>query len=190
MGRFIDLTGKKFGRLMVIRRSLNNKWNKTAWLCKCECGTEKIILGKSLTSKIEPTKSCGCINAELCRSGIKSRKKFGFASMNYLFLKYRAFAKKHKRKFKLTKEQFFKITQQDCYYCGAKPTNIMKSMKKKIFYGDYIYNGLDRSNNEKGYTMNNVVPCCKHCNMAKNNRTVQKFKEWVKRIYDNMYGVS
>lgn len=58
MGKFIDLAGKKFGRLTVIKRIYNNK-NATYWLCKCECGKEKIIRGTSLTSN--NTKSCGCL---------------------------------------------------------------------------------------------------------------------------------
>jgi hypothetical protein len=37
MPKFIDLTGQKFGRLMVIKRA-PNKNNRTAWLCECECG--------------------------------------------------------------------------------------------------------------------------------------------------------
>lgn len=184
MPRFIDLTGRKFGRLIVIKRSLpNNKWNKTMWLCKCDCGTKKSILGKSLTCKTEPTKSCGCINAELCRSGVKSKKELGFANFNALFLKYKALARKHKRKFELTKKQFKEITQQDCYYCGGKPKNIMDT---KRFNGEYVYNGIDRIDNNKGYIIGNIVPCCFVCNVAKSNKTIKEFKNWIEKVYDNM----
>ena len=48
MGALIDLMGRTFGRLTVIKRAENDKWQKARWLCKCECGTEKIILGNSL----------------------------------------------------------------------------------------------------------------------------------------------
>lgn len=60
--RFIDLTGKKFGRLIVLKRA-ENKGTKTAWLCKCDCGNEKIVSGDKL--KTGNTKSCGCLNKEL-----------------------------------------------------------------------------------------------------------------------------
>ena len=40
MGKFIDLTGQKFGRLIVIERDNNtNKKRGTFWICKCDCGT-------------------------------------------------------------------------------------------------------------------------------------------------------
>ena len=45
MAYFNDLTGKTFGRLKVIARSKNNKWGDSQWVCKCDCGNIKIILG-------------------------------------------------------------------------------------------------------------------------------------------------
>lgn len=53
-----DLTGQKFGLLTVIKKVKNNKYGQPQWLCKCDCGNEKIILGSSLKSG--NTKSCGC----------------------------------------------------------------------------------------------------------------------------------
>ncbi len=57
-----DLTGKKFGRLLVIRRA-ENKRNRTAYWCKCDCGKECIAIGMELTRG--STKSCGCLKKEL-----------------------------------------------------------------------------------------------------------------------------
>ena len=39
MGKLINLLGQKFGRLTVIERLENNKYNNARWLCECECGT-------------------------------------------------------------------------------------------------------------------------------------------------------
>ena len=50
--------------------------------------------------------------------------------------------------------------------------------------GDFVYNGLDRVDNEKGYTIDNVVPCCKHCNYAKRNRSVEEFIDWIAQVYE------
>lgn len=60
MGKFIDLTGMTFGRLTVVERVENNKFNKTQWLCKCSCGNEKIICGEEL--KAGKQKTCGKCN--------------------------------------------------------------------------------------------------------------------------------
>lgn len=63
MGSFIDLTGKKFGRLTVLNRAENGRTaNKPVvrWKCICECGNRLITEGNSL--RRGRTKSCGCLN--------------------------------------------------------------------------------------------------------------------------------
>ena len=62
MGKLIDLTGQRFGRLTVIERVENDKQRRVRWLCQCECGNAVAILAKSLRSG--NTKSCGCISKE------------------------------------------------------------------------------------------------------------------------------
>ena len=63
MGRkCVDLTGMKFGRLTVIERAGSDKHRNALWLCKCECGNEKIIIGNNL--KKGNTMSCGCLASE------------------------------------------------------------------------------------------------------------------------------
>lgn len=60
MGRLIDLTGQKFGRLTVLERDLSRKG--VYWICRCDCGNIKSILGQHLKSK--HTQSCGCLQKE------------------------------------------------------------------------------------------------------------------------------
>lgn len=52
----IDLTGQRFGKLVVITRAESK--NGARWLCKCDCGIEKVIQGGHLRSG--STESCGC----------------------------------------------------------------------------------------------------------------------------------
>ena len=59
MAKIRDLTGQTFGKLTVVSFAGSNNRSKAMWLCKCECGNEKVIVGGSLTSG--STKSCGCI---------------------------------------------------------------------------------------------------------------------------------
>ena len=63
MPKKIDLTGVRFGRLIVIREA-GRKNGSVAWLCKCDCGREKVVRGSSLTRRKNPTVSCGCWNEE------------------------------------------------------------------------------------------------------------------------------
>lgn len=53
-----DLAGKKFGYWTVIEREENSKCGKVRWRCRCECGSERIIVAQSLKSG--NSKSCGC----------------------------------------------------------------------------------------------------------------------------------
>lgn len=58
MSKVVDLTGKRFGSLTVISQAKSSKSGRAMWLCRCDCGTEKIILGSSMIQG--KTKSCGC----------------------------------------------------------------------------------------------------------------------------------
>lgn len=67
MGRstLIDLTGQRFGRLVVLHRVENSPSGATRWLCRCDCGNEKITTTHLLRGG--HTKSCGCLHAEMIR---------------------------------------------------------------------------------------------------------------------------
>ena len=79
MGKFQDLTGMKFGRLIVVKRGENDKNNKAQWWCLCDCQLElpenerklKLIPAKSLKSGA--TQSCGCLHREMAS---KKNKKY------------------------------------------------------------------------------------------------------------------
>lgn len=53
-----DLTGLRFDKLIVIKRVENDKSGNRMWLCQCDCGAQKVIGGRHLTSG--RIKSCGC----------------------------------------------------------------------------------------------------------------------------------
>lgn len=58
MGKPIDITGKKFGKLTVLGVHHLGKRNTRYWLCKCECGKETVQISANLKSG--RIKSCGC----------------------------------------------------------------------------------------------------------------------------------
>ncbi len=61
-----------------------------------------------------------------------------------------------------------------------------KNKDKTLISDDFILvNGIDRINSNIGYIEGNIVPCCKHCNSAKNTMTESEFKEWIVRLYNN-----
>lgn len=59
--KFVDLTGQRFGRLVVEGRDHTRaKW--VYWICRCDCGKKKSVIGASLKSG--GTRSCGCLHDE------------------------------------------------------------------------------------------------------------------------------
>jgi len=62
MARIKDLTGQRFGRLVVLYDTGERKNRKVVWHCKCDCGSEVDVIGSDLTSGC--TTSCGCYNRE------------------------------------------------------------------------------------------------------------------------------
>src|SRR5262245_57111564 len=57
MGFVNDLTGQRFGKLVVLERAGSSKHSKATWLCICDCGSETIVVGNNLQNQ---TRSCGC----------------------------------------------------------------------------------------------------------------------------------
>jgi hypothetical protein len=64
MSRFKDLTGKVFGKLIVLKRYDKVGTKSCAmWLCKCSCGNKKVIASRSL--QYGSTRSCGCLQSSI-----------------------------------------------------------------------------------------------------------------------------
>lgn len=175
--RIVNLIGKRFGRLNVLKYIGCGKW-----LCKCSCGNTKTILGSDLTRKKitkddkTPTRSCGCLKIDLMR------KNYGEASFNRVYKRYKDGAKQRNVSFHLSKKFMREMTSSECFYCGRKPEQVIRDGS---YFGDYVFNGIDRIDNSKGYIKGNVVPCCKRCNIAKHILAVQSFKEMVVDVYNH-----
>jgi hypothetical protein len=146
----IDLLGQKFGRLEVIKFVGVDKNHTCLWLCRCDCGNEKIVEGSNLRNG--HTQSCNCLRYE--KVAEKKRFKFGESCLNSLYGRYKDSAKKRGLIFDLSKDIFKQLTKQDCFYCGKEPSQIVS---QKGFYGKYVYNGIDRVDNSLGYILDNVV---------------------------------
>lgn len=73
MGRpAIDLTGQRFGRLVVVERAENTKDQKAQWLCKCDCGKTLVVRSAALRRR-KGQKSCGCWTSEILAMRIRER---------------------------------------------------------------------------------------------------------------------
>ena len=113
------------------------------------------------------------------------RLPWGEGNFRQAYQSYKNNAKKESRVFELTREQFREITSQNCYYCNAVPANTYIRTGRKV-YGHYLYNGIDRVENEKGYTIENSVPCCSKCNRMKYTYALSEFLTYIKNIYEHL----
>lgn len=192
MPPMIDMMGKKFNKLLVIKQIKDN--DGIRYICQCDCGNiTKEIDGYKIRSG--HTKSCGCILKEMStdlanhmRKSIEHKFKdpiIGTAKKVF-FRRYKEIGDT------ITFEDFYDMSQKDCYYCGSKPNNKQncyintKSTQLRKDNGNFIYNGLDRVDNTKPHTLENCVPCCKTCNYAKRERTVEEFENWIDKVYENL----
>lgn len=72
MARYPDLTGRRFGRLTVIKVSGRDERKNVLWSCQCSCGGKTVVRSHSLLRG--NTKSCGCLKKDAAKRAIKGRK--------------------------------------------------------------------------------------------------------------------
>lgn len=169
-----DLTGRRFGRLMVKEIAGKDKYGDL-WRCICDCGNEKVVPRRHLNDGRYATHSCGCLALEARRirgKKIPHRRPPGEASRHVRFYNYARGARIRGLSFDLTEDEFAIITQQYCAYCGAEPAT---STNGKGYNGQYIYNGIDRIDNTKGYSIDNIRACCARCNYMKSSLPEEAF---------------
>ena len=87
MGKKLDLTGQRFGRLLVLCEC-GRQDNHILWKCRCDCGNECVVRGTYLTDG--RTASCGCYRRETTRRrstthGLKSTHKRLYGSIQRHF---------------------------------------------------------------------------------------------------------
>ena len=95
---------------------------------------------------------------------------------------YKKSAAKREYDFSLSIAKVKEIIFQPCVYCGSKGNNIYKKTK----HLNILYNGIDRLNSNLGYIEGNVVPCCKNCNIGKNDLPYNVWIEYLNRM-SNFY---
>lgn len=91
-------------------------------------------------------------------------------TLNGKYVSYRNSANQRKIDWNLTKEDFEKFWQLDCYYCGDKISTI----------------GIDRKNSSIGYEIENILPCCSNCNIIKMDSTYDEHINRIIKIYNNL----
>lgn len=175
MGRRIDISGLRHGRLVATKIHSQDKNKRFLWVCKCDCGGSKILrLSTFKTGKIT---SCGCE-----RIAHNRHNKRDFAILNLLYKS--TVCRRHKNmKFEndiISLTTFEDLVLSSCFYCGREPFVKINDKATKSFL---LVSGVDRINNNLGYVEGNVRSCCKDCNTAKASLTEQQFYNLINLIH-------
>lgn len=178
MGKRLNIAGKRFGKLFVIELcgSINGR---SFWSCVCDCGNYKKVRGSDLVN--QKSQSCGCLKNELDKPD-RNRQL-----LETLYSKMKRNAIRRGLEFSLKIGLFENLISQNCFYCDSTPKTIWRDeVNKKIISGSELrYNGLDRVDSDRGYTIDNVVPCCIICNRMKMDSDFYSFLDHIKQIYRN-----
>lgn len=170
MGKFVDLTGQRFEKLVVIRRAENTSYGHPQWLCQCDCGNQTIVLGAHLRSG--HTKSCGCMHK------IQAKK---MSQMNFRH------GMSHTRIHNIWMTMIQRTTNENCRCADRyikRGITICDDWKNSFesFYEWSMANGykddltIDRIDNDKGYYPEN----CRWVDSITqaNNTSTNKFLEY------------
>jgi hypothetical protein len=161
----IELVGYKS---VVTKGRTNNVKRHKLGKFQCECG--KYVIYPAYDVVRGNSSSCGCAKG-------KAATKPGSA-FRRLLNGYKQNARLRGLVWELTNEQFSSLTKGNCYYTGNPPGQKCKATSGEI----YLYNGIDRVDNNIGYTENNCVSCCKQVQYAKRALEQSEFINICKKV--------
>lgn len=127
-------------------------------------------------------------NSHLNQDNSKFKIAYSQSNFNALFGSYKRSAQDRGIEFNLSKDEFKLLTKQNCHYCGIEPSQKYDEKSGRYKNGYWIYNGVDRKQDNISYNIDNCVPCCKICNYAKQGLTDIEFIEHIKKIYIHSLG--
>lgn len=164
----IDLMGETFGRLFVMKEIGKTKDRSIIWECQCDCGKIKPVSSRDLRKK--RTQSCGCLKRESDnKQGLLRRLRPYENAFNRTF----EAAKSRDLEHTISYEWYLEIVNMDCHYCGMSIPWVPFCYEAGKTSTPYY---LDRKDNDKGYTVENCVPCCSRCNRGKMH--LYSYDEW------------
>lgn len=172
-----SLIGKRFNRLIVLERGNSTVRGSTQWMCRCDCGTDSVLIrGSDL--KNGHTQSCGCLHNEDLAN--RCALPGGQSAKNRVLAQYKQSARARNLEWGLSEDIFYRLVQRNCHYCGDAPSRIVQPSNK---YGNFVYNGIDRLDGDRGYVEDNCVTACRTCNTAKMTMTEEEFLQWIAKVY-------
>jgi hypothetical protein len=88
MAKKLDLLGKIFERLTVLRETEKRSQSSIVWLCRCVCGKEKLVSARCLVHGL--VRSCGCLSKEITVKHNKDRTRHGHSASRVVTSEYKS----------------------------------------------------------------------------------------------------
>lgn len=146
MGKIIDLTEQRFGRLTVIKRAGSNFYGTPLWLCQCDCGATSVVRGDKLRSGV--TKSCGCILRDRAKGAAPASGDSGVRL-------YRIWHAMKRRCYNTNYIRYNDYGGRGITVCAEWLHNFKAFQEWAISHGYRDDLTIDRIDNDKGYSPDN-----------------------------------
>lgn len=176
--KWLDIAGKVFGRLTVLKDAGSDKNGTRLWMCECICGVTKVISGNSLRKG--NTKSCGCFHSEQILKSITTHGQAGVKNKRtseyciWTEMKYRCVNPNHKY-YKNYGGRGIKVCERWLGENGF--SNFLYDMGKKPSKN----HSIDRfPNNDGNYEPSN----CRWATSLQQNRNT-RFNRWIEYNGEN-----
>jgi len=183
--RTLNLQGKKFGKLTVIKRIENKYGHRVAWLCKCDCGNETTTITSSLVRGL--TTSCGCWRKN-------ANKTHGLTKSPV----YNSFMMMHERCYNPSEKSYHNYGGRGIKICKEWRNNITAFHKWAMVNGYKKGLQIDRIDNDGNYEPSNCrwVTHRQQCNNKRNNHFIEHngelltIAQWARKLniqYTTLY---
>ena len=182
MAKLRDLKGQKFHKLLVIERAASNRAGGATWLCKCDCGKEKVYSSDHITRKKSPVKSCGC-SAKIQGSEHPLWTGHGEISGHWWYnhvLRERKQNDRIRVPVDVTIEFAWELFLKQDRKCA------LSGLELTVGNNRYSDASIDRVDSSKGYTEENIQWVHKHINFMKRTYSQEYFIKMCKLVAENL----
>lgn len=181
----IDVAGRRFGRLVAIKRTGETNTEGNIWECKCDCGGEIRTTTRNLIGG--RTTSCGCKGLEQITMLGKSNKGKSNPAYNHKITNEERESSKFQRVSARAKElraEAYRRDEYKCRVCGSKSRDLVAHHLEGF-----------ANNPDKRFEIDNLITLCEKCHIefhktyGYKNNTKKQFEEYLRAKVELIHGV-
>jgi len=182
----LELLGKRFGKLLVVKRLPNDKRGTTKWECLCDCGTSRSAYGTELNRGV--LNGCNRVCNEKC--GSKSPLFKGCGDIHaHMWKNIKAGAKNRGWAITVSLEQLWELFIKQNSKCALSGIPIKFAKTTRGYGNGETTASLDRIDSTKGYSIDNVQWVHKDINLMKQSMSQKEFIQSCTRVFEHSAAV-